>query len=97
MKKVIRLTESDLHRIVKNSVKRIMLRENIEGFNIVRIERPQGEEKIYVNIDSTVPYISIGSWEAEGEEAQEAIDAISNIYNETGDYNLAIKEYIDSI
>lgn len=97
MKKVIRLTESDLHAIVKNSVKRIMLRENIEGLNIVRIERPQGEEKIYVDIDSTVPYISIGSWEAEGEEAQEAIDIISKIYNETGDYNLAIKEYIDSI
>ena len=30
MKKVIRLTESDIHRIVKNSVKRI-LREGFEG------------------------------------------------------------------
>jgi len=28
MKKVIRLTESDLHRIVKNSVKRILKEEN---------------------------------------------------------------------
>lgn len=31
MKKIIRLTESDLHRIVKNSVQRILKEDNVLG------------------------------------------------------------------
>lgn len=38
MKKIIRLTESDLHRIIKNSVNRILREENVlnnyEAFTI---------------------------------------------------------------
>ena len=81
---------------VAESVRRALLRETIEGHNFAKIKRPNGYETIDVDIDSTIPYISIGSWEAEGQEAQEAIDIISDVYNKTGDYNLAIKEYIDN-
>ena len=93
---IIKLTESELKQVISESVKRALLRETIEGLNFAKIKRPNGYETIVVDIDSTIPYISIGSWKAEGEEAQEAIDIISNVYDETGDYNVAIKEYIDN-
>ncbi len=32
MKKIVRLTESDLHRIVKESVKRVLREDNINGY-----------------------------------------------------------------
>ena len=97
MKRTIKLTESELKQVITESVKRVLLRETIEGHNFAKIKRPNGYETIDVDIDSTIPYISIGSWEAEGQEAQEAINIISDVYNETGDYNVAIKEYIDNI
>ena len=96
-KKLIRLTEQDLHRIIKESVNRILFENSIEGHNWAKIQRPQGIEKIDVDIDSSIPYISIGSWEAEGSEAMQAINAINNIYMKTNDYNLAIKEFIDGV
>lgn len=52
MKKIIRLTESDLHRIVKESVQRI-LREINDDYPRLSVERsrpgdiPPGDEDIY--------------------------------------------------
>ena len=56
MKKIIRLTESDLHRIVKESVKKI-LREIDDDYPRLSVERnrpgdiPPGDEDIHYSGD----------------------------------------------
>ena len=49
MKKVIRLTESDIHRIVKNSVKRILKEDDYDPFTYSNtdLSYPKGADFLY--------------------------------------------------
>ncbi len=96
MKQIIRLTESDLHRIVKESVNRI-LRESFGN-----ISQLDGQYEVYFEdgfkeavIDTNEPYIAIGDYTLYDEEA---IDAINRIYgfleSSGGDVREAIEQYI---
>lgn len=96
MKKIVRLTEGDLHRIVKLSVNKI-LKESL-----VDVSQLDGEYEVYfedgfktVVIDTNEPYISIGDFTLYDEEA---MDAINRIYccleSSGGDVRDAIEQYV---
>ena len=80
MKKIIRLTEGDLRRIVKRSVNRI-LKESMYDFSIL-----DGEYEVYFEdgikeavIDTNEPYVSIGDYTLYDEEAMDAIGLKSQL------------------
>ena len=96
MKRTIRLTESDLHRIVKRSVNRI-LKESMHDFSIL-----DGEYEVYFEdgikeavIDTSEPYVSIGDYTLYDEEAMDAINKIYGYLESSGnDVREAIEAYI---
>jgi len=96
MKKVIRLTESDLHIIIKKSVNRI-LKESIGN-----ISQLDGEYEVYfeddfkeVIIDTNEPYLAIGDYTLYDEEAMAAINKIYGYLESSGgDVREAIEQYI---
>ena len=96
MKKIVRLTEGDLHRIVKLSVNKI-LKESLGDASQL-----DGEYEVYFEdgfktavIDTNEPYISIGDFTLYDEEA---MDAINRIYcyleSSGGDVRDAIEQYV---
>lgn len=96
MKKIVRLTEGDLHRIVKLSVNKI-LKESLGD-----VSQLDGEYEVYFEdgfktavIDTNEPYISIGDFKLYDEEA---MDAINRIYcyleSSGGDVRDAIEQYV---
>ena len=94
MKKIIRLTEGDLHRIVKRSVNRI-LKESMHDFSIL-----DGEYEVYFEdgikeavIDTNEPYVSIGDYTLYDEEA---MDAINKIYGYLESSNNDVREAIEA-
>ena len=99
MKKVIRLTESDLHSIVKQSVNRI-LKESIDIYESVYDLDGEyyvytGEESATAIIDTENQYFSIGDWSLEGEEAMIAIGRILSFINYSKcDVEDGIEQYI---
>jgi hypothetical protein len=96
MKKIIRLTESDLRGIVKQSVNRI-LKESLGN-----ISKLDGEYEVYfedglknVIIDTSEPYIAIGDYTMYDEEAMDAINRIYGYLKSSGgDVREAIEQYI---
>ena len=96
MKKIIRLTESDLHGIVKQSVNRI-LKESLGN-----ISKLDGEYEVYFEdglknaiIDTSEPYIAIGDYTLYDEEAMDAINRIYGYLKSSGgDVREAIEQYI---
>ena len=103
MKKVIRLTESDLHSIVKQSVNRI-LKESIDSIDNIyesvydldgEYYVYTGEESVTAIIDTENQYFSIGDWSLEGEEAMIAIGRILSFINYSKcDVEDGIEQYI---
>ena len=57
MKQLIRLTESDLHRIVKESIKKIL--DEVSGFDYFR--RPNRTSTTNVNSSNSVSSSNVGS------------------------------------
>lgn len=86
MRHRVRLTESDLHRIVRGAVKRVLSENlwNISDFSNNELSVLDGTYIVYsegealnVYIDVENEEISIGGW---SEEGKEALDAIREIY-----------------
>jgi hypothetical protein len=96
-KRTVRLTESELKKIISESVNKI-LNESLNDFSIlngkwnVTINNINNKEHFHVVIDCDTPYISIGGWEGFGDEAIETISDIYNYYE--GDVKAAIAAYI---
>ncbi len=96
MKKVIRLTESDLHNIIKKSVNRI-LKESLGD-----ISQLDGQYEVYFEdefreavIDTTEPYFAIGDYTLYDDEAMYAINKIYGYLESSGgDVREAIEQYI---
>lgn len=90
MKKIIRLTEQDLHNIVLESVSRL-LNESIRGKYQVYTD---GELR-NVYIDSRVPIIKVDDYTIEGEDAINGIKQIKAFlrYNNNG-IESAIEQYL---
>ena len=96
MKKIIRLTEGGLRRIVKMSVNRI-LKESLGN-----ISKLDGEYEVYFEdglknaiIDTSEPYIAIGDYTMYDEEAMDAINRIYGYLKSSGgDVREAIEQYI---
>lgn len=90
MKKIIRLTEQDLHNIVLESVSRL-LNESIRGKYQVYAD---GEVRD-VYIDSRVPIIKVDNYTIEGEDAINGIEQIKAFlkYNNNG-IESAIEQYL---
>ena len=54
MKKVIRLTENDIHRIVKNSVKRILKEDNYDPFTYSNTELSYPKGVDFLDMDGGI-------------------------------------------
>lgn len=93
MKKIIRLTEQDLRRMVIESVNKV-LNESISGQYQVYLN---GEPR-NVYIDSNTPYIRIDDYEMDGDEALYGIEQIKGFlkYNNNG-IESAIEQYLYDI
>lgn len=90
MKKIIRLTESDLHRIVSESVHKL-LNESIGGKYQVYAD---GELR-NVLIDLREPSIRIDDYVIDGTQAQEGIKQILGfLHHGNGDIESAIEQYL---
>ena len=90
MKKIIRLTEQDLHNIVLESVYRV-LNESIRGKYQVYAD---GELRD-VYIDSRVPIIKIGDYTIEGEDAINGIEQIKGFLKHSNcGIEKAIEQYL---
>lgn len=90
MKKIIRLTESDLHRMVLETVHKL-LNESIGGKYQVYVD---GEPR-NVLIDPREPSIRIDDYVIGGIEAQEGIKQILGfLHHGNGDIESAIEQYL---
>ena len=73
MKKLVRLTESDIHRLVKESVKRILKEEGIYPGYDSTTTQGMGEPQGLVNDEATTVYKAVN--------ARQAAEIISGNYN----------------
>lgn len=90
MKKIIRLTENDLHNIVLETVNKL-LNESIGGNYQVYVD---GEPRNVV-IDPIEPLIKIDDYVIDGVQAQEGIKQILGfLHHGNGDIESAIEQYL---
>jgi hypothetical protein len=96
MKKVIKLTETDLRKIIKESVNRV-LKESLGN-----ISQLYGQYEVYFEgdfteaiIDTSEPYIAIGDYTLYDDDAMNAINKIYDFLEYSGgDVKDAIEQYI---
>jgi hypothetical protein len=100
MKRIVRITERDLHNIVKESVKKV-LKESINDVyeTVYDLDGEYyvytGEESVTAVIDTENQYFSIGDWSIEGEEAMMAVSKILSFLKHSDcDVEDAIEQYI---
>ena len=91
MKKVIRLTESDIHKIVKNSVKRI-LKEKQDDFEPAKY---QGKWSVYDKKSRTFSNIGVGKKKAHS-KAQELNDYCAKKDKEENGINESFEDDFNS-
>ena len=84
MKKVIRLTESDIHRIVKNSVKRI-LKESLMDNVMCKYIGFCNDEELDMNPKRTIQQLL-----RKGQYEQEA--TLSELYEKYGEFSVAYED-----
>lgn len=92
MKQLIRLTESDLRRIVSESVRKI-LHESFMLSGKYSVYTPSGE-LVTVYIDSSEPIVKINDYVIDGKEALDAIRKIELFSKGNDSIESAIEQYI---